>query len=132
VTEDFLNAIAQRGHEINVHGLYHDGHLFDEREEFLRRADQINNYGREYGAAGFRSPVMYRKPDWMSVLDFAYDMSFPNTAHLDPQRGGCATIMPYFLGDLLETPPYDAPGLHGPQHSPAPLDRPVGVPVGRS
>jgi len=25
-------------------------------------------------------------------------------AHLDPQRGGCCTVMPYFIGDILEIP----------------------------
>ena len=28
----------------------------------------------------------------------------PNVAHLDPQRGGCCTVMPYSIGDLLELP----------------------------
>src|SRR5208283_1206364 len=31
-------------------------------------------------------------------------MSVPNVAHLDPQRGGCCTVMPYFLGSILEIP----------------------------
>jgi hypothetical protein len=31
-------------------------------------------------------------------------MSVPNVAHLDPQRGGCCTVMPYFVGNLLEIP----------------------------
>ena len=33
-------------------------------------------------------------------LDFSFDMSIPNVAHLDPQRGGCCTIMPYFIGNF--------------------------------
>jgi len=31
-------------------------------------------------------------------------MSVPNVAHLDPQRGGCCTVMPYCVGKLLELP----------------------------
>jgi len=31
-------------------------------------------------------------------------MSIPNVAHLDPQGGGCCTIFPYFVGDILEIP----------------------------
>jgi hypothetical protein len=31
-------------------------------------------------------------------------MSVPNVAHLDPQRGGCCTVMPYFVGKVLEIP----------------------------
>ena len=26
------------------------------------------------------------------------------SAHLEPQRGGCCTVMPYFVGDILELP----------------------------
>jgi hypothetical protein len=28
----------------------------------------------------------------------------PNVAHLDPQRGGCCTVMPYFIGNIVEVP----------------------------
>jgi hypothetical protein len=28
----------------------------------------------------------------------------PNVAHLEPQRGGCCTVMPYFVGKILELP----------------------------
>jgi hypothetical protein len=31
-------------------------------------------------------------------------MSVPNVAHLDPQRGGCCTVMPYMNGRILELP----------------------------
>jgi hypothetical protein len=87
-----------------VQDLNHDGRLFDDREEFRRRAALINKYGREYGAKGFRSAVLYRRPEWYGDLDFSFDMSMPNVANLDPQRGGCCTVFPYFIGDLLELP----------------------------
>jgi len=31
-------------------------------------------------------------------------MSAPNVAHLEPQRGGCCTVMPYFVRNILEIP----------------------------
>ena len=104
VTPEFLGRLRNRGFEVCVQDLNHDGRLFDEREEFLRRVALINHYGREYGAKGYRSAVLYRKPEWYRDLDFSFDMSFPNVAHLDPQRGGCCTVMPYFIGDILELP----------------------------
>lgn len=104
VTVAFLDSIRGRGFEINVHDLNHDGHLFGTREQFLKRAIEINRYGKQFEARGFRSAVLYRKSEWMNELDFAYDMSIPNVAHLDPQRGGCCTVMPYFLGDMVEIP----------------------------
>jgi hypothetical protein len=104
VSESYLDAIRKRGFEVNVHDLNHDGTLFSSREKFLSRVGRINEYGKLFRAEGFRSAVLYRNPDWMSALQFEYDMSVPNVAHLDPQPGGCCTVMPYFIGDLLELP----------------------------
>jgi hypothetical protein len=87
-----------------VHDLNHDGHLYRTRRQFLERAAKINAYGKQYGSEGFRAGVLYRKQVWFDALDFAYDMSVPNVAHLDPQRGGCCTVMPYFIGNMLELP----------------------------
>jgi hypothetical protein len=104
VSSQFLAKIRDRGFEINIQDLNHDGRLFNERKEFLRRATLINKYARAYGAKGFRAAVLYRKPEWYDAFEFSFDMSIPNTAHLDPQRGGCCTVMPYFIGDILELP----------------------------
>ncbi len=100
----FLDSIRSRGFEVNVHDLNHDGSLFKEREEFLRRAAKINRYLSEFKALGFRAGAMYRNQDWISDLNLSYDMSVPNVAHLEPQRGGCCTVMPYFIGDIVELP----------------------------
>jgi len=104
VERQFLNDIKRRGFEVNVQDLNHDGKLFQDKAEFERRVKEINRYGREYEAAGFRSAVLYRDQAWYDLLEFEYDMSVPNVAHLDPQRGGCCTVMPYFVGGLLELP----------------------------
>ncbi len=104
ISEDYLSRLRERGFEICVQDLNHDGRLFDDPEEFRRRAALINCYGREFGAKGFRSAVLYRKPEWFHDLDFSFDMSVPNVGHLDPQRGGCCTVFPYFIGNLLEVP----------------------------
>ncbi|HEY1809247.1 MAG TPA: hypothetical protein VGG42_11835 [Acidobacteriaceae bacterium] len=104
---EFLESIRARGFEVAVHDLNHDGHLYREHAEFLRRVERINEYGRRFGADGFRAGVLYRNQEWFDALDFAYDMSVPNVAHLDPQRGGCCTVMPYFIGKILELPVTD-------------------------
>ncbi|MGD1078807.1 MAG: hypothetical protein ABR881_10850 [Candidatus Sulfotelmatobacter sp.] len=104
VSSDLLATIRSRGFEIGIQDLNHDGRLYDDPAEFLRRANLINQYSREYGARGFRSGVLYRQPEWYDAFEFSFDMSIPNTAHLDPQRGGCCTVMPYFIGNILELP----------------------------
>ena len=101
---ELVDNIRSRGFEVNIQDLNHDGNLFRNYEEFLRRADKINEYGRSYGAKGFRAATLCRNLDWYDALQFSFDMSVPNVAHLDPQRGGCCTVMPYFVGDILEIP----------------------------
>ncbi|MFY9910144.1 MAG: hypothetical protein WCF22_06400 [Candidatus Sulfotelmatobacter sp.] len=104
VPRKLITTIRDRGFEMGIQDLNHDGRLFDNKDEFLRRAAIINRYAHEYAAKGFRSGVLYRNPDWYKVFDFSFDMSVPNVAHLDPQRGGCCTVMPYFIGNILELP----------------------------
>ena len=104
VPQAYLDEIRERGFEVNVHDFNHDGALFLKRDEFIRRAAKINEYAKHWGALGFRSAVLYRNQEWFGVLDFIYDMSVPNSAPLDPQRGGCCTLMPYFIGNLVELP----------------------------
>ena len=104
VEPEFLRNFRDRNFEICVHDLNHDGNLYRERSEFRRRAQLINNYCKEFGTQGFRSGVLYRNLLWYGDYQFSYDMSVPNVAHLDPQGGGCCTVMPYFIGDVLEIP----------------------------
>jgi hypothetical protein len=104
VPGEFLDAFRRKGFEVNVHDLNHDGRLFDDEEEFLLRSVHINRYAKEFGAKGFRAGAMYRNQEWFHAFDFSYDMSVPSVAHLEPQRGGCCTVMPYFIGKILELP----------------------------
>ena len=96
--------LRRAGCEVNLHDLDHDGDLFHDHDEFKRRASEINQYARQFECHGFRSGAMYREQAWFDAFEFSYDMSVPNAAHLEPQRGGCCTVMPYFVGRLLELP----------------------------
>jgi hypothetical protein len=104
VPNEYVDQIRARGFEFNVHDLNHDGQLYQSRDEFLRRAERINYYCRKFGARGFRAGAMYRMAEWYDAFEFSYDMSVPNVAHLEPKRGGCCTVMPYFIGNILELP----------------------------
>jgi peptidoglycan/xylan/chitin deacetylase (PgdA/CDA1 family) len=105
VSEADFEPLRRRGHEIGLHGLTHDGQLFSSRAEFSRRVPLINRYLRDWQAVGFRSPVLYRDPDWMPDLDIRYDSSFMDTAVLEPQPGGVSTCLPFHLkGRVVELP----------------------------
>lgn len=104
VPRRLLRQLRARGFEVDIHDLNHDGRLFSSKPVFLRRAVRINRYARMFGTSGFRSGALYRNQDWYGALDVSYDMSVPNVAHLDPQRGGCCSVLPYPVGRVLELP----------------------------
>jgi len=104
VPDSFLSEIRRRKFEINVHDFNHDGDLFCNWELFSQRVQRINQYGKDYKASGFRSGALYRNVDWHDALEFSYDLSVPNAGHLEAQRGGCCTVMPFFAGTVLELP----------------------------
>jgi hypothetical protein len=99
-----ISFIRRKHCEVNLHGLDHDGNLFANHKKYSKRASEINRYVQELQCEGFRSSCMYRNVDWLEELAISYDMSVPNVAHLEPQRGGCCTVFPYFIGRILELP----------------------------
>jgi hypothetical protein len=104
VPDQYVEEIRRRGFEFNIHDLNHDGLLFSNRQEFLHRAARINAFVHKYRSQGFRAGCLYRNQDWYDAFEFSYDMSVPNVARLDPERGGCCTAMPYFVGRIVELP----------------------------
>jgi len=104
VDSRLLERLVNDGFEIGIHGLKHDGKLFNSREIFDERMKKIKKYAIEWGAVGFRSPATHRSPDWMMNIPFEYDSSFPDTDPYEPQPGGCLSIFPFFMGNLVELP----------------------------
>jgi hypothetical protein len=78
--------------------------LYSNRKEFVESAKRINQHAQRFGSEGFRSGALYRNLEWYDAFEFSYDMSVPNVGHLDPQPGGCCTVMPFFVGNILEIP----------------------------
>jgi hypothetical protein len=104
IPDRLLTSMRDRGFEINVHDLNHDGMLFASHKGFIERSEAINQYGRLMMAKGFRSGAMYRDLRWYGALEFEYDMSVPNSGRWEAQGGGCCTVMPYFVDFILELP----------------------------
>lgn len=102
--EELITEIRARGFEVNLHDLDHDGRLYEHLHLFEKRAKKINMYAERYGTDGFRAGSMHRNQDWLKLLKVQYDMSVPNVARLEPQSGGCCTVTPYFVGNILELP----------------------------
>ena len=99
-----FRTLIDDGCEIGVHGLYHDGKDFESRGTFKQRLPRINAYLKGWGAVGFRSPATHRNPEWMPEIAAEYDSSFPDTDPFGPQSGGCCSIFPFFLKNMVELP----------------------------
>lgn len=102
--EALVARIRKRGFETNIHDLDHDGRLYEQVGRFQKRARKINAYAQKFSMQGFRAGAMHRNQEWFDMLEFQYDMSVPTVAYLEPQSGGCCTVTPYFVGDVLELP----------------------------
>ncbi len=99
-----VDELRRRGFEVGIHGLKHDGRLFDSRRGFEKRAVKINAYLKRVNASGFRAPLTIRNPEWMQSLDLAYDLSFFDTDPFEPIPGGVMSIWPFFIGRFVELP----------------------------
>jgi peptidoglycan/xylan/chitin deacetylase (PgdA/CDA1 family) len=104
IEDGLFDHVRAMGHEIGLHAIKHDCLLFESRENFEADLPAIHRYLAEWGAVGFRSPATHRNPDWMPELGCLYDSSFPDTDPYEPQPGGCCSILPFMLGDLVELP----------------------------
>ncbi|WP_223910371.1 hypothetical protein [Geobacter sp. AOG1] len=99
VLPEVLSTLRQRGFEVGVHGLYHDGLYYLSKDTFLKRAARINSYLKEWGAVGYRAPSMYHKLDWFHELEIEYDASTFDTDPFEPHSVGVGTIFPFFVKD---------------------------------
>jgi hypothetical protein len=99
-----MNSLRERGFEVGVHGLKHDGKLYKSEQNFMMQASSINQYLREFDAKGFRSPLMHRQPAWQQALEIEYDLSFFDTDPYEPLPGGTMCIWPFFIGHFVEMP----------------------------
>ena len=87
--------LEQKGFEVGVHDLNHDGRLYGSREGFREKAKRINRYLAAWKAVGFRSGFMLRQLDWIHDLDVVYDASTFDTDPFEPQPEGSHTIFPF-------------------------------------
>lgn len=104
ISDEDVRRLKNAGFEIGVHGLYHDGRDLESLEVVRRRLPAIREYADRWRATGFRAPAMHRNWEWMPLLGFDYDSSYPDTDPYEPQPGGCCSWLPYPNGDVVELP----------------------------
>ena len=104
VADELVQSLTERGFEVGVHGLYHDGRDLASLKILRRRLPAIRRYADAWRARGFRSPGTLRSAELLPLLGFDYDSSYSDTVPFEPQPGGCCTWLPYMLGELVELP----------------------------
>jgi hypothetical protein len=92
------------GAEVGVHGLRHDGRDLESLRTLTRRLPQMRTWAERWNAVGFRAPATQRVWDWMPMLGFDYDSSYPDTDPYEPMPGGCCSWLPFFNGNMVELP----------------------------
>ncbi|HEX3601442.1 MAG TPA: hypothetical protein VHU84_14920 [Lacipirellulaceae bacterium] len=111
VDRGLLRDLQRRGFEIGVHGYNHDGKLFTSRKIFDRRVSAINAALTEFGAVGFRAPMVHRNLDWLQQLDVEYDASYFDVDPYQAMPGGIGGVWPFIAGRFVELP-YTMPQDH--------------------
>jgi len=99
--------LANRGHEIMVHDLYHDGKLFRNWRKFSGRRAAVNEFLRRWDTRGFSSGSMYHNLPWISQLNIDYSISTYDVDPFEPQACGSGRIFPYWV----QPPNQEAPGF---------------------
>jgi glycosyltransferase involved in cell wall biosynthesis len=97
VAAELRAELAERGFEVGVHDLAHDGKLLSSREGFRARARRINAYLKDWGAVGFRAGFMLHNLDWFHDLEVQYDASTFDTDPFEPQPDAVGTIFPFWV-----------------------------------
>ena len=98
VSKEILNWLVDNNFEVGVHDLKHDGKLFSSERSFCVSAKKINEYLRDWNAAGYRSGFMLRNLEWIKKLNIEYDSSTFDTDPFEPMPDGANTIFPFWYG----------------------------------
>jgi peptidoglycan/xylan/chitin deacetylase (PgdA/CDA1 family) len=112
---DLRRRLVEEGFEVGVHGLEHSRKLYESKSIFAEHAKEINEYLKEWGAVGFRSPCVYHNFEWLHGLDISYDASSFDTDPFEPQSDGLGTIFPVSqkidpLGTIFPVNQIEVPG----------------------
>jgi peptidoglycan/xylan/chitin deacetylase (PgdA/CDA1 family) len=97
VPHNLIKFLKNGGFEVGLHGLNHNGNLFESKKKFQGQARRINQYLKDWEVTGFRTPIMYHNLKWMHDLNIEYDSSTFDTDPFEPQPDGVGTIFPFWV-----------------------------------
>jgi hypothetical protein len=97
VSSDLRRHLVDKGFEVGVHGLKHDGKLFLSKKGFKEQAIRIRHYLKEWQSNGFVSPSMHRNLHWILELGVNHDTSTFDVDPFEPNPNGVRTIFPFYV-----------------------------------
>jgi len=117
LNRDILNKLIQEGHEIGLHGIWHNNHeAFLNEKELRKQLDSLSDFIKEFSIKGYRSPSWFKTCSMFKVLAdyFAYDLSCLDNDLICPAgHGGVGFMRPFKLkSGLVELPctlPFEVP-----------------------
>jgi hypothetical protein len=95
--ERLRRSLVDRGFEVMVHDLYHDGKLFRNWRNFAKRSAAINQSLQDWETHGFSSASMHHNLSWISQLNIDYSISTYDVDPFEPQACGMGRIFPFWV-----------------------------------
>lgn len=103
---EIRKTLLSNGFGIGVHGLTHNGQVFQSRKKFEKAIPKINKYLAEWSTTMFCSPSMLGNLDWISQLNIECDCSTFDTDPFEPQANDLETIFPLIILNSSQTRSY--------------------------
>jgi peptidoglycan/xylan/chitin deacetylase (PgdA/CDA1 family) len=97
VTSSQRAYLRDRGFEVGLHGIKHNGNPFRSQKTMRIQVPKINRYLNEWDSVGFRCPSMFHDLECIGNLDILYDSSTFDTDPFEPQPVGMETIFPIWI-----------------------------------
>jgi hypothetical protein len=94
---ELRQALVDRGFEVNVQGLYHDGKDFRNWHLFEKRRGAMNDFLRAWQSRGFSCPSSLHNLAWLSELDIDFDLSVFDVDPFEPQPCHFGRIFPFWV-----------------------------------
>jgi len=104
ISRSLIYDLKNRGFEVGVHGLNHDGKLFFSQKIFNQGANRINHYLQKWGSTNFTSPSMLCNLNWMHALKITHSTSTFDTDPFEPQQNPVRRIFPLWKKNNVASP----------------------------